>query len=109
MPLLSVSKWNVCLAITLGLADAYFWNGSALESATLPDELPRPAIKFRKDDEAGGVKNYGGGESPVRWLKSGDLELLSEHTEMAHESGRTYTATITSRSTSTSNTTPRLS
>ena len=72
-----------------------FWNGAAFKSVNLPEDLPSPEIKFRKDDEAGGVKNYGGGEEPVRWRKSGDLELMSEHTEMARESGRTYTATIT--------------
>ena len=47
-------------------------------------------MQFRKDDEGGGVKNYGGGEEPLRWLKSGDLQLLGEHMELARESGRTY-------------------
>jgi hypothetical protein len=75
--------------------NVYFWNGSDFESVNLPEDLPSPSIKFRKDDETGGVKNYGGGEEPMRWLKSGDLEVISEQTQMARESGRTYTATIT--------------
>ena len=41
------------------------------------------------------MKNYGEGEEPSRWLKSGDLELLSEQTQMARESGRTSTAAAT--------------
>jgi hypothetical protein len=72
-----------------------FWDGSAFHYVPLPEELPSPDIKFRKSDEQGGVKNYGGGEEPVRWLKSGDLELLSEQTQMARESSRTYTGSIT--------------
>jgi hypothetical protein len=76
-------------------ASVWFWNGSAFESVPLPDNLPLPEIKLRKRDEGSGVKNYGGGEEPVRWLKSGDLELSSQQTQMAHESGRTYTASVT--------------
>jgi len=72
-----------------------FWNGSAFEPVELPENLPLPTMQFRKEDEGGGVKNYGGGEEPLRWLKSGDLQLLGEHMELARESGRTYTATIT--------------
>lgn len=72
----------------------YLWNGSLFKLASLPEELPSPRIKFRKSDNEGGVKNYGGGEEPLRWLKSGDLELLSEQTEMAHESGNTYTGKL---------------
>ncbi|MEP6955967.1 MAG: hypothetical protein ABI883_04020 [Chthoniobacterales bacterium] len=74
--------------------DVYFWNSSAFLSIALPEELPSPEIKFRKS-ESGSVKNYGGGVEPVRWLKSGDLELLSQETQFARESSRTYTATIT--------------
>jgi hypothetical protein len=73
----------------------YFWNGSVFCLVPLPEDLPTPEIKFRKTDGGGGVKNYGGGEEPVRWLKSGDLELSSQLTEMARASSRTYTATLT--------------
>jgi hypothetical protein len=73
----------------------YFWDGSAFVQVELPEELPSPDINTRKSDEAGGVKNYGGGEEPVRWLKSGDLELRSEQRLMARESSRSYTGTVT--------------
>ena len=73
----------------------YVWDGSAFRHVPLPENLPSPDIKFRKSDEQGGVKNYGGGVEPVRWLKSGDLELVSEETQMARESSRTYTGSIT--------------
>ena len=75
--------------------EVYFWDGSGFRYVKLPEELPSPEIKFRKSDEEGGVKNYGGGVEPVRWSKSGDLELRSEETQMARESSRTYTGTVT--------------
>jgi hypothetical protein len=75
--------------------EVYFWDGSAFKYVALPQELPSPDITFRKTDEQGGVKNYGGGTEPVRWLKSGDLELLSEQTQMARESSRSYTGSMT--------------
>jgi hypothetical protein len=71
----------------------YFWNGSAFESAPLPDDLPGPDIKFHKG--AGReVKNYGGGVKPVRWLKSGELELSSEEMMMSRVDSLTYTGTV---------------
>ncbi len=75
--------------------NVYFWDGSAFHYVALPEDLPSPDIRFRKSDEHGGVKNYGGGEEPVRWLKSRDLELSSQPRQMARESSRTYTATLT--------------
>lgn len=75
--------------------NVYFWDGSAFHYVALPEDLPSPDIKFRKSDEHGDVKNYGGGEEPVRWLKSGDVELSSQQRQMARESSRTYTATLT--------------
>jgi hypothetical protein len=74
--------------------NVFFWDGAEFKFIPLPEELPSPDIKFRKD-ETGGVKNYGGGNEPVRWLKSGDLELVSKETQMARDSGRTYTASMT--------------
>jgi hypothetical protein len=71
----------------------YFWNGSAFESAPLPDDLPGPDIKFHKG--AGReVKNYGGGVKPVRWLKSGELELSSEEMMLSRVDSLTYTGSV---------------
>jgi hypothetical protein len=71
----------------------YFWNGSAFESVALPEDLPSPHIKFRKGAN-GAVKNYGGGERPIRWLKSGELELSSEAVMLSRVDNMTYTGTI---------------
>jgi len=43
-----------------GEVSVYFWNGSTFEEVSLPDDLPSPDIKFRKESESGHVKNYGG-------------------------------------------------
>ena len=72
----------------------FFWDGSTFRNVPLPEELPLPEIKFRQGDEPGGVTNYAGGVAPVRWLPSGDLELVREETQMARESSRTYTASV---------------
>jgi hypothetical protein len=71
-----------------------FWDGSAFQNVPLPEELPSPEIKFRKGDEPVAVKNYSGGVAPVRWLPSGDLQLVREETQIVSESSRTYTATV---------------
>jgi|ERR1700730_120821 len=76
-----------------GETTVYFWNGSAFVVVPLPEEMPGPEIKYRKGDD-GSVKNYGGAVKPVRWLKSGQLELSSDETMMSRDSGRTYTGTI---------------
>ena len=52
-----------------------FWNGSGFDKVFLPENLPSPRIKFPKGKE-GNVKPYGGGVTPLRWLKSGELELV---------------------------------
>ena len=49
-----------------------FWNGSGFDKVFLPDNLPSLRIKFPKG-QGGNVKPYGGGVTPLRWLKSGDL------------------------------------
>ena len=59
----------------------------------LPDDLPGPAIKFRKG-AGGGVKNYGGAVKPLRWLKSGELELSSDSMMLSRVDGRTYTGVV---------------
>ena len=61
-----------------GETNVYFWNGSEFKEVPLPETLPNPKIKFGKTAEGGGVKNYGGGTKPLRWLKSGDLELATD-------------------------------
>ncbi|HVS21623.1 MAG TPA: hypothetical protein VHD88_07230 [Pyrinomonadaceae bacterium] len=71
----------------------YFWNGSAFEPIPLPDDLPGPEIKFHKG--AGrDVKNYGGGVKPVRWLKSGELEVSNEEMMLSRVDSLTYTGTV---------------
>src|SRR5438034_6700590 len=68
-----------------GEVSVYFWNGSTFEEVPLPDELPSPDIKFRKEHKSGHVKNYGGAVTPLRWLKSGELELRSEERRVGKE------------------------
>jgi hypothetical protein len=75
-----------------GEVSVYFSNGSTFEGATLPDDLPSPDIKFPKD--CGGVKNYGGAATPLRWSKSGDLELSSDLMMLCRQSGDTYTGEL---------------
>jgi hypothetical protein len=73
-----------------GEVSVYFWNGSSFEQVALPEELPSPDIKLPKD--CGAVKNYGGAATPLRWLRSGDLELSSDLMMLCRESGATCTA-----------------
>ena len=77
-----------------GETSVYFWNGSKFEEVPLPENLPGPKIKFSKAAEAGGVKNYGGGTKPIRWLKSGDLELATHETMLSRADEHTYTGTV---------------
>jgi hypothetical protein len=75
-----------------GAVRAFFWNGSAFEEATLPPDLPNPDIDFGKSE--GAVKNYGGAVQPLRWLKSGDLEISNDLMMLSRDNGRTYTGTV---------------
>jgi len=75
-----------------GEVKVYFRNGSAFEEGSLPEDLPFPHIKFPKD--CGDVKNYGGAVTPLRWLKSGDLELYSDLMMLCRESNDTCTAEL---------------
>jgi hypothetical protein len=77
-----------------GETNVYFWNGSEFKGVPLPETLPNPKIKFGKAAEGGGVKNYGGGTKPLRWLKSGELELATDLMMMSHVDDRTYTGTV---------------
>ncbi len=65
-----------------------FWNGSGFDKVLLPENLPVPEIKF-PDGKGDYEKPYGGGVKPLRWLKSGDLEISSEDEVMLR--GKTYT------------------
>jgi hypothetical protein len=59
----------------------------------LPEKLPSPRIKFPKGKE-GNVKPYGGGVTPLRWLKSGELELSSEDMMLSRDDGKSYTGVV---------------
>ena len=52
-----------------------------------------PEIKFPKGKE-GNVKPYGGGVKPLRWLKSGDLEMSSEDMMLSRDDGKSYTGVL---------------
>jgi hypothetical protein len=75
-----------------GELKVYFWNGSRFEKMALPEELPSPDIKFPK--KIGSLKNYGGGVTPLQWLKSGELELSSDSRMLDRISGATYTGEL---------------
>jgi len=68
-----------------------FWNGSGFDKVFLPENLPVPDIKFR-GGKGGYEKPYGGGVKPLRWSKSGDLEMSSEDEVMLR--GKTYTGVL---------------
>jgi hypothetical protein len=76
-----------------GKTSVYFWNGSDFEEAPLPEDLPDPKITFGKG-AGGAVKSYGGAVRPLRWLKSGELELSSDVVMMSRVNERTYTAVV---------------
>src|SRR6266481_4964682 len=70
-----------------------FWNGSGFDKVFLPENLPVPEIKFPKG-KGGNVKPYGGGVKPLRWLKSGDLEMSSEDMVLLRDDGKSYTGVL---------------
>ncbi len=77
-----------------GEMHVYFRNGAKFDEIALPEDLPGPDIAFGKKARAGGVKNYGGMTKPVRWLKSGDLEVSSDLTMLSRVDDRSYTGTL---------------
>jgi hypothetical protein len=89
------SKWlaHGTRSTKVGDTSVYFWNGSAFESVSLPENLPGPSIRFDKGAGAD-VKNYGGAVAPVRWLKSGQLELSSDSMMLSRVNDKTYTGTV---------------
>ena len=78
--------------LSLG-AVVYFRNGSGFDKVFLPKNLPSPHIKFPKGKEEN-VKPYGGGVTPLRWLKSGDLEMSSEEMMLSRDDGKSYTGVL---------------
>jgi hypothetical protein len=70
-----------------------FWNGSGFDKVFLPENLPQPDIKFPKGN-GGNVKPYGGGVRPLRWLRSGDLEISNEEMMLSREDGKSYTGVL---------------
>jgi hypothetical protein len=68
-----------------------FWNGSGFDKVFLPENLPVAEIKF-PGGKGGYEKPYGGGAKPLRWLKSGDLEMSSENEVMLR--GKSYTGVL---------------
>ena len=70
-----------------------FWNGSGFDKVFLPENLPVPKIKFPKG-KGGNVKPYGGGVKPLRWLKSGDLEMSSEDMVLLEDDDKSYTGVL---------------
>jgi hypothetical protein len=76
-----------------GETTVFFWTGTAFEEVPLPDKLPVPKIKYPGGVE-GNVKPYGGAVKPVKWLKSGELQLEEDHTFVRRDDGRTYTGVL---------------
>ena len=70
-----------------------FWNGSGFDKVFLPENLPSLRIKFPKG-QGGNVKPYGGGVTPLRWLKSGDLELSREDMMFSRDDNKSYTGVL---------------
>lgn len=70
-----------------------FWNGSGFDKVFLPEDLPVPDVKFPKGQGAN-VKPYGGGVRPLRWSKSGDLDLASEDMLFSRDDNKTYTGVL---------------
>jgi hypothetical protein len=70
-----------------------FWNGSGFDKVFLPENLPVPKIKFPKG-KGENVKPYGGGVKPLRWLKSGDLEMSSKDMVLLEDDDKSYTGLL---------------
>ena len=70
-----------------------FWNGSGFDKVFLPENLPSPRIKLPKGKEEN-VKPYGGGVKPLKWLKSGELEMSSEEMMLSRDDGKSYTGVM---------------
>lgn len=76
-----------------GETSVYFWNGTAFDEVPLPANLPEAKIKYPGGIE-GNVKPYGGAVKPVKWLKSGELQLEEDDTFVSRDNGHTYTGVV---------------
>lgn len=76
-----------------GEASVYFWNGTVFEEVPLPQEMPEPDIHFPKG-AGDSVKNYGGATKPLRWMKTGELELSSDSMMMSRVNENVYTGVV---------------
>lgn len=70
----------------------YCWNGSTFDEVPLPDDLPFPDIKFRKN--VGSIRHYGAWLTPLKWSKPGELELSNEVLMLDRDSGADYTGVL---------------
>ena len=75
-----------------GEVKVYFCNSSTFEEVTLPENFPSPDIRFPK--KIGSLKDYGVAVTPLKWLKSGELELSSDSMMLDRDSGATYTGEV---------------
>jgi hypothetical protein len=75
-----------------GDVSVFLWNGSTFQEAPLPDDLPFPDIKFRKN--VGSIRHYGAWLTPLKWLKPGELELSNEVLVLDRDSGADYTGVL---------------
>lgn len=76
-----------------GDISVYFWNGAIFEEVRLPSDLPHPAMQYRNGAGAD-LKNYGGAITPLRWLRSGDLELSSDLMMLSRVDNHAYNGTV---------------
>jgi hypothetical protein len=76
-----------------GEALAYFWNGATFDEVALPESLPSPDIRY-PNGEPSYVKPYGGVVKPLRWLKSGELEISSDDMFFAPHDSKSYTGIV---------------
>jgi len=88
------SKWVAYgnRADKTGEVVVYFSNGSTFQEVPLPDDLPFPDIKFRKN--VGSIRHYGAWVTPLRWLRPGELELSNEVMMLDRDSGTDYTGVL---------------
>jgi hypothetical protein len=80
--------------VTSGSTVVFFWNGAAFDRVELPQNLPSPKIAYPKGAGAD-VKPYGGVVKPLRWLKTGELELSADELVVSRVDEKSYTGTVT--------------
>jgi hypothetical protein len=76
-----------------GETSVYFWNGIAFDEVPLPAKLPGAKVNYPGGIE-GSVKPYGGAVKPVKWLKSGELQLEDDDMFLSRDNGHSYTGVL---------------